>query len=356
MYPALAIDIEKVKGNVEIINGLCSQNGIKVTGVIKGCDGISDVASAMIKSGIRSLGSSRLEQLEKVKKIDSRVETLLLRIPMLSELEKLTNCCDISLQSEIKVLKKLNEHCINNNRTHKVILMMDLGDLREGYIDKESLVKAALEVENNLKGIVLAGIGTNLGCYGSVKATDINLGRLSNIAGEIENLIGRSLEYVSGGASSSLPLLLDGNMPSKINHLRLGESILTSRELDEFYGYKLDGITKDAFTLKAEIVEIKDKPTHPIGELSYDAFGNKPVYDDRGIKTRIILAVGRQDFGCHEKLIPLQSDVNIIGSSSDHLIIESEKAYSIGDILDFELYYPAMLYLSESPYVKKIFI
>lgn len=356
MYPALAIDIKKVKDNIKIIYGLCNENNIKITGVIKGCDGISEVAQAMIESGIYSLGSSRVEQLSKVKSINSDAETLLLRIPMMSELNKVVDSCDISLQSEIKVLKKLNDICINKNKVHKVILMMDLGDLREGFIDKDEFINVARKVENEFEGIILGGIGTNLGCYGSVKATDTNLGRLSDIASEIEALIGRKLEYVSGGASSSLPLLLEGNMPKGINHLRLGESILTSRELDEFYGYKLDGITKDAFTLEAEIVEIKEKPTHPVGELSFDAFGNKPTYEDRGIKTRIILAVGRQDFGCHDKLLPIDSDVEIIGSSSDHLIVESDAEYSIGDILCFELYYPAMLYLSESSYVKKIFI
>lgn len=357
MYPALIINKEIIKQNVKSVVELCSLSGVGVSAVIKGCSGNLEVAKLAATFGCKHIASSRVDQLMAVKEADVKLPTMLLRIPMLSEVSRMIKYADISLQSELKIIDYIEKKCKTRSTTHNVVLMMDLGDLREGYMGKDELIKVALYIENNLKHVKLHGIGTNLGCYGSILATTKNLGRLADIAIEIEGLIGRELDIVSGGATSSLTLVAKNEMPSKINNLRIGEAILTSRELSEFYDCEIKGLSKNAFTLKAEVVEIKEKPTHPIGELFYDAFGNKPEYEDRGSKTRMILAVGRIDIGDHEKLIPLIKNIEIIGSSSDHLIVESisdKHDFKIGSIIEFELFYPALLYLSHSPYVTKV--
>ncbi|MGB3368270.1 MAG: alanine racemase [Acidaminobacteraceae bacterium] len=357
MYPALVIDKEKIKSNIGTIVKLCSKKNIGVSGVIKGCSGNTQFSKLLVEEGCKHIASSRIEQLKNVKLNALNLPTMLLRIPMKSEVARMINYVDISLASELEVIKYIELKCSAHNIHHKVILMMDIGDLREGYIDKEELIKTALYIENNLKFVELHGIGTNIGCYGSVRATNQNLNVLANIASEVEELIGRPLDIVSGGATSSLALVCRDDMPSKINNLRIGESILTARELNEFYGGNISSLSKRGFTLKAEIVEIKNKPTHPIGELYYDAFGNKPSFEDRGNKNRMILAVGRQDFGSHDKLIAITENIKIIGSSSDHLIVETiseNHKFKLGDIIDFELLYPALLYLSQSSSVTNL--
>ena len=358
MYPSLIIDRKKIRNNIKTIVNLCSEKNISVSGVIKGCNGISQVSKLMLEEGCRHIGSSRIEQLKDVKANYKEAMTLLLRIPMKSEVASMIQYADISLQSELEVIKYTNLKCKANSKEHKVILMMDVGDLREGFIEKKELIDTAIYIEENLKHVKLYGIGTNIGCYGSVKATNENLTFLSNIAEEIEEKIGRELDIVSGGATSSLSLVCKDQMPAKINNLRVGESLLTARELDEFFGCPLDGVSTRGFTLKAEIIEVKNKPTHPIGELFYDAFGNKPSFEDRGNKTRMILAVGRQDFGSHDKLIAIRDNIQIIGSSSDHLIVEAiddNHDFKVGDTIDFELFYPALLYLSQSKSVTRLF-
>jgi len=357
MYPALIINKEIIKKNVASVVELCSFSGIGVSAVIKGCGGNLEVAKLAATCGCKHIASSRIEQLKLVKEAEIKLPTMLLRIPMLSEVSRMIKYADISLQSELKIIDYIEKKCKTQSTTHNVVLMMDLGDLREGYMDKDELIKVALYIENNLKHVKLHGIGTNIGCYGAVLATRKNLGKLANIALEIEKLIGRELDIVSGGATSSLTLVNKSEMPSKINNLRIGEAILTSRELSEFYDCEIKGLSKNAFTLKAEIVEIKDKPTYPIGVLFYDAFGNKPEYEDRGIKTRIILAVGRQDFGSHDKLLAITKNIKIIGSSSDHLIVETiseNHKFKLGDTIEFELFYPALLYLSQSSSVTNL--
>jgi len=283
---------------------------------------------------------------------------MLVRLPMYCELEDLVKYVDISLNSELSTIELIDSLCKKNNKSHGVILMLDLGDLREGFIDSNELVNAAVFVEKNLEHIELKGIGTNLGCYGAIKPTVENLSKLVAVANEIEKRIGRKLEIISGGSTSSIPLLLEGKLPKGINNLRVGEGILLNRDLPDLWKVSVLNLHQQTFILKAQVIEIKDKPSYPIGESFIDAFGHIPVYTDRGIRKRAILAVGRQDFGMHDKLIPLLDGVEVIGSSSDHLIIDVENCkekINVGDVLEFDIYYAPMLYLTASCNVKKTY-
>ncbi len=116
---------------------------------------------------------------------------------------------------------------------------------------------------------------------------------------------------------------------------------------------------QDAFVLKAQVVEVKNKPSHPIGEIFIDAFGNKPTYEDRGERRRALLAIGKQDFVSVDTLIPIDKNIEVIGASRDHLIIDIEDCktnYKVGDVIEFNIYYPHLLYLSGSRDVNKKFI
>lgn len=353
-YPKLLIDQTKLYENAKMVVDLCGKHPIKVAGVIKGVNGHLAVAEAFCKAGCEQIASSRIEQLAAVKKACRSTKTMLLRVPMLSELEDLVAVTDYSLNSERDTLDALEKVCEKLSIKHKVILMMDLGDLREGYFTEEEVIQTASYIEHELNWVEIAGIGTNLGCYGAIKPTELNLGRLADTAVRIEALIGRKLEIVSGGATSSLPLLVAGRMPLKINHLRIGEGILLNMDLPEIWNVKIADLHQDPFVLQAQIIEIKYKPSHPVGEIFIDAFGATPTYEDRGVRRRAILGVGKQDFAMDEKLVPMDPGVSIIGSSSDHLIVEIDESvisYKIGDLMSFTMYYGPMLHLSTCPYV-----
>jgi predicted amino acid racemase len=162
---------------------------------------------------------------------------------------------------------------------------------------------------------------------------------------------------ISGGATSTLPLLLEKKVPNKINHLRIGEGIVTAKDLPELWDVHIPGLFTDPMTLKAQIVEVKTKPSYPIGEIFIDAFGNKPEYKDRGKLKRAILAMGSKDIGDYSKIKSNEHGIKIIGSSSDHLIVDIEEypgELKVGDVLEFDIFYPAMLFLSSSECVRKI--
>ncbi len=356
-YPCLEVDLNKIYSNTKIVKDLCSNHDIRIAGVIKGFNAIPEAARKMVEAGCEWIGSSRIEQLQQMKEFGIKVPTLLLRIPMFCEIEDVVNYADVSLNSEKETLQKINDEAKHQNKIHKVILMYDLGDLREGVFDRKELVELAQYVENKLENIELNGIGTNLSCYGSVIPTTKNLTELGLAAEEIEELIGRELEIVSGGATTVLPLLVKNGVPKKINHLRLGEGVVNTQDLPLHWNTEINGLDKDTFILKAQIVELNKKPTYPIGELGVASFGEAGVYEDRGIRKRAILAIGNQDLGDSSKLIPKDKNITVLGASSDHTIIDiddCDKDYKLGDIVEFNILYQAMLFTTQSKSVYKI--
>lgn len=305
------------------------------------------------------IASSRLEQLEDARNADIELPFLLLRVPMPSEIPEVIRLTDISLNSELSVLKALNEEAGRQNRKHGIILMADLGDLREGYWDKNEMTDVAEQVETGMEHLELAGVGTNLGCYGSILATKEKLDELVDVAERIEARIGRKLRYISGGATSSLMRVLDGDIPERINMLRCGEGILLARDLELFYGYDMSFMHQDVYTLKAEVIEVKEKPTHPVGQIAVDAFGHTPDYVDRGIRKRALLGIGKVDYGSIEDIFPREKGIQVIGASSDHTILDVEdcgRDLKPGDIIDFDINYASLVYVTNCRNVQIIYV
>ena len=208
-YPQLEIDLGKLQENLAALRERCQVSGIKLSGIVKGFCALPEAAKVYDRAGLDSIGSSRLEQLRTLRQAGIRTPLMMIRIPMPTEVDELVEWADISLQSEISVLRATNEAAARAGVRHKVILMVDLGDLREGFWDREELISAALEVEQKLENLDLLGVGTNLGCYGSVQATPEKMEELISAAEAVEAAIGRRLEVISGGASSSVHMVLD---------------------------------------------------------------------------------------------------------------------------------------------------
>lgn len=358
-YPQLEFDLALLRSNADAVISRCRGMGIRVCGVVKGVDGLPEAARVLRAAGAAELGTSRLEQVAKCRAAGVPGPWLLIRIPGLTELPDVVALCETSLQSEWPTLLALEEECLRQNKTHRVIVMTDLGDLREGFWDKKELVDVCERVERDLPHVQLAGIGVNLTCYGSTKPTPEKMNELVGLARQVEQRIGRKLEIVSGGATSSFTLVHWGTMPAGVNHLRIGEAILLGKDLQVDWGIRdMDYLRMDALTLRAEVVEVKEKPTYPIGEFAIDAFGRKPVYEDRGIRRRAILALGRADVGELESLIPREPGLTVIGGSSDHCIVDVEdcpRRLQVGDIVEFSLCYSHMLYATARSDMRIIF-
>ena len=352
MYPKLIIDLKKVQNNLDKITEMVKGSGCSLMIVTKGYSGDMEIYKLLEKSNIDYLADSRIQNLKKYEATTK--ERVLLRLPMNSEASEVVKYSDISLNSELKTIRNLNDKEKKQNKTHKILLMIDLGDLREGiFFKNEDEIFETVEEILKLKNIHLFGLGVNLTCYGAVIPKKQNLSVLVEIAAKIEQKYNIKLNMISGGNSSSVYLIGKKELPEMINNLRVGEAFLLGGETA--YSQPLEGFYDDAFTLEAEIIELKEKQSVPIGETGVDAFGNKPVYEDRGIIQRAIIAVGRQDVD-PDNLHPIDSKVDILGASSDHLILDmskSDRKYNVGDIVYFKLSYSSLLRATTSGYVDR---
>ena len=349
MYPRLEIDGNKLKDNADHLLRACQENGIQncmlVTKVLAG---YLPLVRRLATVGFSHLADSRIENLMRFQAIP--LPKVLLRLPMPDEVSRVVQYADLSLQSEILTLQATEKAAARLGKTHGVILMFDVGDLREGLFFREDpgpLVQTVLDSPH----LCLAGIGTNLTCYGGIVPDGENLGRLISIKRQIESRFSIRIPLVSGGNSSSVHLFGTGNLPKEVNSLRIGEAFFLGRETA--FGNLIPGMNVDAFVLKAEIIEVQVKPSYPIGNIGMNSFGAKPDIEDRGMMNRAILAIGRQDVEPGD-LVPLDAGVRIVGASSDHLIVDlGNRPGKPGDILTFGLNYPGLLRLMTSRYVKK---
>jgi predicted amino acid racemase len=356
MYPILEIDKSKLADNAGAVTAMCKASGVDIAGVVKVVNGDLVCARVMHENGCGQIASSRIDQLRRIHRKAPDIPLLLIRVPMISEASVLVRFADMSLNSDITVLRAIDAAAAAIGVIHQVILMIELGDLREGIWEEAEYIAIATEVENYLPHLRLAGTGTNLGCYGSINPTAEKMNELVAATERIESAIGRRLDIISGGGTTSLPLVQRGEMPERVNHLRVGEGILVCKDNEDLLGMRIEGTHRDVLTLQAEVIEARDKPSYPIGEIAFDAFRNKPTYTDRGNRRRALLGVGKVDYGYLEQIAPREPGAELLGASSDHTILDVEDAdpaISAGRIITFDTYYAAVAFLSSSPSVTK---
>ena len=361
MYPRVKIHLGKLKQNLDAVAEITKDRGgcslAIVTKVLCADPTVTEIIVNHPKVDL--IADSRMKNIASFADLvhSKGKMTMLLRIPMQSELEEVAKYVDLCQISEISTIRLLNEEAAKLGKVQKILLMIDMGDLREGiFFEDSELIHEAVSEIMGMENIQLYGIGVNLTCYGAIIPKFENLSGLVEIAREIEEKHGVELKMISGGNSSSIYLIDKGEMPEGINNLRLGESFVLGN--DTAYETDIPGTTGDAFVLEAEIVELKEKPSLPIGEVGVDAFGQKPYYEDRGIMSRAIIAIGKQDTDL-DSMTPVDGRIEIMGGSSDHIILDVTRCkgeYKVGDKVEFTLGYGGLLKVMTSPYVEKEYV
>ena len=354
-YPVLDVNLDAISANAHVLCGVCAQNGICVAGIIKVSDGDLQVAKAYRDGGCKQLGVSRAKHLKALKEAFPQTETLLTRSPTRGDLEACARYADLSLHADPDVLTALNEEAGKWGTNPGIILMMDVGDLREGVDNIPELVELAKLCEC-LPNLRLRGVGTNHACLNGVLPTYENLSFLIDAAEAVEDAIGRTLEFISGGSSINLLLLRDGvnQMPKRVNHLRLGGTIINPMNIRMNRNLTFPGLREDTLMLTAEIVEIHEKASAPKGQSTKNWAGQAVAQEDKGRRIRAILALGSQDVGDSSSLIPVEKGVSVVGCSSDHTIVDvtdSGKVWRSGDTLTFKVRYANMLYAFSGDHV-----
>ncbi|MPW29323.1 alanine/ornithine racemase family PLP-dependent enzyme [Agarivorans sp. B2Z047] len=349
-YPRLNIDCYKIHHNAQLLINQLAKKNISVTPVTKVCLGHPVIAKILIDAGAKMFADSRVENIKRMADSGISIPKMLIRTPMLSQAAHVVKYCDISLNSEIKVIEKLSQAASHLNLNHGIIIMVELGDLREGVMP-ERVINFMRKVVS-LPNITIRGIGTNLACRYGIAPDDEKMKLLSELVDEAESDLGIKLDVISGGNSASINWALDNVERTRINNLRLGEAIFLGCVPAEQAPIK--GLYTDAITLSAEVIEAKVKPTFPWGERGINAFGEKEYVKDRGAVAQAILALGRQDVCVTGLKSP--DGIRVVSSCSDHLIVEAPNAsLTVGEKVTFALEYSAFLASMSSASVDKVF-
>lgn len=349
--PRLEIYPKRITENTAAVLAQCKKHGVDIACVTKVTAAHPAVVEALLDGGATMLADSRIENLQAIREMGFRGPLMLVRLATPSRAGEVVEVADISLLSSLETMQALGNAARIRGLTHKGILMVDVGDLREGvWPDRVvEMVRATKEIA----GFELVGLGCNLACFGGVIPTPQNTGKLVELRDLCRRETGLELPYLSGGNSSGLPLLASGQLPRGINLFRIGEAILLGRNVIDRSPWP--GTRQDTFVAVGEIIELERKPSVPVGERGQDAFGNTEEFPDRGIRARAILNLGRQDVVV-TGLTSVRPGPQVLGGSSDHLIVDVEDVQgdlNVGDTLEFYPDYGALLALSTSAYVSK---
>ncbi|MFD5600825.1 alanine/ornithine racemase family PLP-dependent enzyme [Leucobacter sp. NPDC058333] len=345
--PRLEIDLDAIEWNTRTLVERLSGLGVRVLGVAKGACGLPEVAQAIVRGGATGIGDSRVDNLARLRESGVMATCTLIRSPMLSQVKRAIQIAEFSVNTEPSILRALAREAEHAGQVHGVILMVEMGDLREGIAAGE-LIDAAQSV-TALRGLKLDGIGTNLACHSGIVPDEQKMSELSDLAVRVERQIGHPLATVSGGNSANLNWAFRGGDVGRVNELRLGEAILLGTE--PLTGGPVSGLRTDAFKLVGEVIEVRDKPVRPWGTYVAMKFGDRTPPIGTGTIRQAIVALGRLDT-VTDGLTPPQG-MTILGMSSDHLILNiGHHTTAVGDEIFFDLGYSALMRATSSPYVE----
>ena len=345
--PRIEVDLGKIRDNTRVVVRRLNARGICVTGVTKAVCGNPSIAQAMLDGGAIGLAEARLRNVKRLRKAGMACSITLIRTPMLSQVDEVVQLCEASYNTEIVVIAGLAAAAIRQNKIHRIILMVEMGDLREGILP-ENLNEIAQKVID-MPGVELLGIGANFACLSGKPPTAAQMAHLSSIAHQTEGLCGPFLQTVSGGNSANLPWALGKHATGRINDLRLGEAILLG--VDPVTGQQIGGMHTDAFVLIAEVIEADTKPAMPVIALVGPALARLQLVSNSDDTRRLILALGQQDTDIQGLSLPVGSI--LIGATSDHLVIgASRSSLKVGAEVRLQMNYKALMHAMAAPDVE----
>lgn len=344
----------KLRSNYNFLSNLFEEHSISWGIVSKLLCGNKIYLQELINLGVKEIHDSRLSNLKAVKTIDPGVQTVYIKPPAKRSIPGIVQYADVSLNSEYKTLCWLSEEAIKQQKIHKVIIMIEMGDLREGVMGEHLIT--FYEKVFQLPGIEIIGLGTNLNCLNGIMPSSDKLVQLSLYKQIIELKFNKKIPWVSAGTSVTIPLLFKHQLPAGINHFRVGETLFFGKDL--FEEDVIEGMNDDVFELFTEIIELQEKPMVPTGQLGVNVKGEIQEIDPLlygKTSYRAIIDIGLLDVN-PDYLQPDTPGLEISGASSDMLIIdlgENHNHYKVGDLIRFRLKYMGALSILNSRYIDK---
>lgn len=350
----VTIDYKKLRSNFDYLNTLFKKNNIEWSVVSKILSGNKVFLTELLKFDIKQVCDSRVSNLKVIKSINPKIETIYIKPPAKRSISNVVRYADISMNTQKETIKLLSKEAKKQNKIHKIIIMIELGELREGILGEDFIdfYESIFKLDN----IQVVGIGTNLSCLYGVLPNQDKLIQLSLYEQLIEAKFNKQIPYVSGGSSVTIPLIFQNLLPKGINHFRVGESLFLGTDVYNNTNFKK--MHSDVFTLYAEIIELIEKSIVPSGKMGTNVEGESYEFDKSDIgetSYRAIIDLGLLDVETvHIELV--DKSLKLAGASSDMIVIdldENKKKYKVGDLIEFKLDYMGILRIMNSKYIEK---
>ncbi len=322
--PRVEVDLGKILHNTQCLVQRLASCGISLTGVTKAVCGNPAIAQAMLKGGAIGLAESRISHVHRLRQAGIACPISMIRTPLMSQLDQVVQACDTSYNTERSVIVGLSAAAVRAKLIHNVILMVEMGDMREGILPQD-VAQMALDIAN-LQGVSLTGIGANFACLRSTAPSTSDMANFLILIDQVESTSELNFDTISGGNSASLPWTKTQTSPTRINNLRVGEAILVGS--DPVSGDQINGLYTDAFTLIAEVIETKTKQL-------------------QAPESRSILALGYQDTNLLGVALPV--DILFAGATSDHTVITTRESLPVGTELRLNMNYSALMRSMAAP-------
>lgn len=351
----LSVHPQRILENVRKLSSFLGEHGVQWTLVAKVLSGDSTVLRRLLESdafdNVHSIADARMSGLRAMKEVRPDIRTMYLKPPAIELAEEVVEFADVSVNSSRTTVRALNEAAERRGKVHKIIVMIEMGELREGIV-RENILRYYEEVFD-LPNIEVIGIGTNLGCMHGIEPNYDKLIQLSLYKQLLESKFDRSIPLVSGSSSIALPLIGTPKWPTGINHLRIGEgAFFGTSPLD---GERFRDLSTDTFEFSANIIETATKATTPDGVVSEAAIGQvADPPEEAATMRRCIVDFGLLDVDVDD-LTPVDPDVHFAGTTSDMTVYDFTDArnhYRVGDELNFTPNYMAVARLMHSKYIE----
>ena len=316
----LKVNLSKIKYNAYILNTLLKQHHIHFTPVLKCVAGDRKIVETLKSVGLTHFADARINNILKSK--DDDITYMMIRTANHQELEDIVQCVDTSIQTELDTIRQINEIASKQKVKHKILLMVDWKDSREGVLTYDVL--AYIREIINMHHIHLEGLAFNFMCFNEIAPTEEDVEMINQFVNSVEKASHLKFKTISGGNSSMLLQMLYNDL-GKMNDLRIGETLF--RGVETTTNQHLDTLYQNAIILDTEIVEIKPRININNGQQYLQA----------------ILDIGNLDTNVDD-IKPLYHNVDVLGATSDHLMIDllNNDHYQIGDKIQFSLGYKAL--------------
>lgn len=350
----IQLDKKRLLHNYEYLNKVFTSRNIDWSIVTKLLCGNKDFLQVVLDTGIKEVCDSRIKNLKRIKSLNPDVQTVYIKPPAKRSIPNVVKYADVSFNTESTTVELLSKEAVKQNKTHRITIMIELGDLREGIMGEN--LTSFYESIFNLPNIEVVAIGTNLNCLHGVMPSRDKLVQLSLYKQIIELKFNKKIKWITAGTSVVIPLLFKKQVPKAINHFRIGEALYFGNNL--FTGKPIAAMKSNVFKLHSEIIEITEKPKVPMGVLAENPSGEVFEVDESDYgKTsyRAILDIGLLDIS-PDYLIPDDSKISIVNASSDMLVVDlgrTRRNYKVGDFITFGLKYMGALRLMSSDYIEK---